>query len=149
MARTPRQRHIRHANYARTSRQDKLNAYLAERQATLNATGTSGTFTGAAGSNVTWTGHAKPVGKGPFLLTTTGTLPPGLSLATHYWIHTVVDANTVMLTTKRGGPAAAVMTGSGSGTHTITKASDTLSMFEHLSQSGPSVLTPATDVDTL
>lgn len=149
MARTPRQRHIRHANYARTSRQDKLNAYLAERQATLNGTGASGTFTGAAGSNVTWTGHAKLVGKGPFLLTTTGTLPPGLSLATHYWIHTVVDANTVMLTTKRGGPAAAVMTGSGSGTHTITKASDTLSMFEHLSQSGPSVLTPTTDVDTL
>lgn len=148
MARTPRQRHIRHANYVRTSRQDKLNAYLAERQVALNATGASGTFTGAAGSNVTWTGHNKLVGKGPFLLTTTGTLPPGLSLATHYWIHTIVDANTVMLTTKRNGPAA-VMTGAGSGTHSITKASDTLSMFEHLSQSGPSVLTPATDVDNL
>lgn len=148
MARTPRQRHIRHANYARTSRQDNLNAYLAERQVALNATGASGAFTGAAGENVTWTGHSKVVGKGPFLLTTTGTLPPGLTLATHYWIHTVVDANTVKLTTKCKG-SAAVMTGAGSGTHTITKASDTLSMFEHLSQSGPSVLTPATDVDTL
>ena len=148
MARTPRQRHIRHANYARTSRQDKLNAYLAERQATLNATGASGVFVGSVGQNVTWTAHAKVVGKGPFLLTTTGTLPAGLSLATHYWIHTVVDANTVKLTTKRNGPAA-VMTGAGSGTHSITKASDTLSTFEHLSQSGPAVLTPATDVDNL
>ncbi len=148
MARTPRQRHIRHANYARTSRQDKLNAYLAERQVALNATGAAATFTGAAGNNITWTGHSKVVGKGPFLLTTTGTLPPGLSLATHYWIQSVVDANTVTLTTKRGGPAA-VMTGAGSGTHTITKASDTLSMFEYLGQSGPSVLTPTTDVDNL
>jgi len=59
-----------------------------------------------------------------------------------------VDANTVKLTTKRNGPAA-IMTGAGSGTHSITKSSDTLSMFEHLSQSGPAVLTPATDVDTL
>lgn len=148
MARTPRQRHIRHANYARTTRQKKLNTYLVERQASLNGTGAFATFTGGAGSNITWTAHSKVVGKGPFILTTTGTLPPGLSLATHYWIHTVVDANTVMLTTKRNGPAA-VMTGSGTGTHTITKASDTLSMFEHLSQSGPSVLTPTTDVDTL
>lgn len=148
MARTPRQRHIRHANYARTSRQDKLNTYLAERQVALNATGAVGTFTGSAGENITWTGHAKTLGKGPFLLTTTGTLPPGLSLATLYWIHTVVDANTVKLTTKRGG-AVAVMTGAGSGTHSITKASNTTAVFEHLRQSGPAVLTPATDVDNL
>lgn len=148
MARTPKQRRIRHARYPRTSRQEQLNTYLVQRQVALNGTGAIGTFTGAAGDNVTWTGHAKIVGKGPFLLTTTGTLPPGLSLATHYWIHTVVDANTVKLTTSRKGPAA-VMTGAGSGTHSITKASDALSMFEYLSQSGPAILTSATDVDTL
>lgn len=148
MARTPRQRHIRHANYERTSRQDKLNAYLAERQATLNATGASGVFVGSVGQNVTWTAHAKVVGKGPFLLTTTGTLPAGLSLATPYWVHSVVDANTIRITTDRNGQAA-TMTSLGSGTHTITKSSNTRSMFEHLSQSGPAVLTQATDVDTL
>ena len=148
MARTPRQRHIRHANFVRTSRQKRLNQYLIEKQVVLNATGASGTFTGAAGENVTWTAHAKTVGKGPFLLTTTGTLPAGLRLATKYWIHTVVDANTVKLTTKRGGPVA-VMTNAGSGTHTITKASDLASVFEYLAQSGPSGVTPSTDVDNL
>lgn len=148
MARTPRQRRIRHANYERTSRQGVLNAYLAERQTTLNGTGAVGVFTGAAGENVTWTAHSKVAGKGPFVLTTTGTLPPGLNLATHYWIHSVSDANTVKLTTKRNGTPV-TMTGAGSGTHSITKASDTRSIFEHLSQSGPAILTPATDVDTL
>lgn len=148
MARTPKQRRIRHARYPRTSRQEQLNAYLVQRQVALNGTGSTGTFTGAAGENVTWTGHAKTVGKGPFLLTTTGTLPPGLSLATHYWIHTVVDVNTVKLTTSRKG-SVAIMTGAGSGTHSITKASDLLSMFEYLSQSGPAILTSATDVDNL
>lgn len=148
MARTPKQRHIRHAKYVRTTRQEQLNTFLVQRQTALNGTGATATFTGAAGENVTWTAHAKTVGKGPFVLTTTGALPPGLSLATHYWIHTVVDANTVKLTTVRGGPVA-VMTGAGSGTHSITKASDGLSMFEYLAQSGPTILTSATDVDNL
>lgn len=148
MARTARQRRIRHANFVRTSRQKKLNLYLAEKQVALNGTGTGGTFTGAAGENVTWTAHAKTVGKGPFLLTTTGAFPPGLSLGVPYWIHTVVDANTVKLTTCRGGPAA-IMTGAGSGTHTITKASNLSSMFDYLRQSGPAALTPSTDVDNL
>jgi hypothetical protein len=148
MARTPRQRRIRHQNYARTSRQDKLNVFLTQRQVALNGTGAFATFTGAAGENITWTGHAKTVGKGPFILTTTGTLPVGLATGQHYWIHTVVDANTVKLTTRRGGPIA-VLTGAGSGTHTITKASDALSMFEYLAQSGPDVLANSTDVDNL
>ena len=148
MPATSRLRRVRNVKFMRSNRQDKLNDFLEERQVTLNATGSAAAFVGSVGSNITWTGHAKGVGAGPFILTTTGTLPPGLNLSTLYWIKSVVDANTVTITTKRGG-AVASMTGLGSGTHTITKASTLNAMFEYNKQVGPTVLRNCTDVDSL
>lgn len=148
MARSPRLRRIRHLHFDRTTRQKKLNSFLIAKQATLNATGAAGTIVGSVGSNITWTAHAKTVGKGPFLLTTAGTLPAGLRLATPYWISAVVDANTIKLSTQKGGPSA-VMTDIGSGVHTITKSGNLQAMFEHLKQSGPVTLAASTDVDNL
>lgn len=51
-------------------------------------------------------------------LTTTGTLPTGLSLSTDYWV-IVVDANTIRLSASQDG-AAVNITADGSGTHTAT-----------------------------
>lgn len=148
MARETHQRHIRHGAYERTSRSKHFRGFIEEEQADLDATGAGATFTGAAGSDATWTGHGMSVGDGPFLLTTTGTLPAGLELNTLYWIQGVSDVNTVQLTTKRGGPAA-VMGDAGTGTHTITKASSEEAIYEHLKVHDPKVIRDETDVDNL
>ena len=148
MPATSRLRRVRHIGFMRSDRQKKINRFLAARQMALSGTGTSATFVGSVGNNVTWTGHAKAVGAGPFFLTTTGTLPTGLNLVSLYWIQSVVDANTVTLTTKRGGSVTS-MTGLGSGTHTITKASNLNAMFEYNKQVGPTALLNCTDVDSL
>ena len=148
MPATARLRRVRHIGFMRSNRQKKTNRFLAARQTALAGTGCSATFVGSVGNNVTWTGHAKAVGTGPFVLTTTGTLPTGLNLGVPYWIQSVVDANTVTLTTKRGGTVAS-MTGLGSGTHTITKASDLNAMFEYNKQVDPTALLNCPDVDSL
>lgn len=142
------QKHVRYRRLGRIRRSKRLLAYLTEQQSDLNATGAAGTFTGAAGTVITWTTHGKAVGDGPFLLTTTGTLPPPLALATLYWVVAVPTASTLSLSTSRRG-AAVTLTGAGSGTHTITKASSSAAVLEHLKKRGPDVLAAATDVDTL
>ena len=148
MPATSRLRRVRHVGFVRSNRQRKLNRFLIARQTALAGTGSSATFTGSVGNNVTWTGHAKLAGAGPFALTTTGALPGGLLPNALYWILSVVDANTVTLSSKKGGPVA-TMTSIGSGTHTITKASDLNAMFEYNKQSGPAALLACIDVDTL
>jgi len=98
---------------------------------------------------ITWTTHGKAVGDGPFLLTTTTTLPAGLSLATYYWISAIPTANTISLSTRKNAPVHAIVGDAGTGTHTITKASDTGAMFEYLKQTNAAVLGGETDVDNL
>lgn len=71
---------------------------------------------------LTITAHSYVNGDGPFLLTTTGTLPAGLDTVTPYYVG-VVDANTVQLYTSldgvlsKGMPVA--VTSAGSGTNSI------------------------------
>lgn len=76
------------------------------------------TFTAAVTDIVTSTGHGLIEGH-QVVLTTTGTLPAGLSLATYYFVK-YIDANTFYLSTTLGG-AAVNVTDTGSGTHTWTK----------------------------
>ena len=148
MPATSRLRRVRHTGFMRSNSQKKINCFLVARQTALAGTGASATFVGSVGNNITWTGHAKAVGAGPFSLTTTGVLPTGLNLTALYWIQSVVDVNTVTLTTKRGGPVSS-MSAIGSGTHTIAKSSTLNAMFEYNKQVGPTVLSNCTDVDTL
>lgn len=148
MPATTRLRRVRHVGFTRLERQKKINRFLLARQVALAGTGASATFVGSVGNNITWTGHAKAVGAGPFSLTTTGVLPTGLNLTALYWIQSVVDVNTVTLTTKRGGPVSS-MSAIGSGTHTIAKSSTLNAMFEYNKQVGPTVLSNCIDVDTL
>lgn len=71
--------------------------------------------------NATVTGHGFTTGEGPFKLTTTGTLPTGLSTGTNYWA--INDGtNSLGFATSRANALADTrvdITGSGSGTHTI------------------------------
>lgn len=88
-------------------------------------------------NRATLTAHGYQTGDGPLQLTTTTTLPAGLSLATDYWIY-VVDANTVSFCTSHafatrrkqsplGGadqglvddPIVVDFTTQGTGTHTV------------------------------
>jgi hypothetical protein len=65
---------------------------------------------------------------GPFILTTTGTLPTGLSLATNYWL-IVVDEDTVKFATSlvhAEDGVAVNISGAGSGNNTMTGISATL-----------------------
>lgn len=57
----------------------------------------------------------------PVVLSTTGTLPTGLSPATTYYVKTVLDADTFTLSATPGGTAINT-SGAGSGTHTVTTA---------------------------
>lgn len=84
------------------------------------------TFTATAATDVcTLTGpttHNQVTGDGPVQLTTTTTLPAGLSLATNYWL-IVVDASNVKLATSRANALAGTavnITDAGTGTHTMT-----------------------------
>lgn len=77
---------------------------------------------------LTLTGHGLQSGDGPIQLTTTGTLPGGLSLATDYWVE-VVDVNDIKLHTTLSSvlakTAAVDLTAGEAGTHTIADTSST------------------------
>lgn len=91
----------------------------------------------AAGADqLTLTTHAYQTGDGPVQLTTTGTLPAGLALATDYWI-IVDDANTVRLAATfaeaiDASPTAVDITDAGTGTHTIVDTPTTVRAGEEL-----------------
>lgn len=84
------------------------------------------TFTANASTDeLTATSHAMVTGDGPLRLTTSGTLPAGLSTATNYWV-IKVDANTIQLATSYANAIAGTqidITDTGSGTHTLDRAS--------------------------
>lgn len=70
---------------------------------------------------ITETGHGKVTGQGPYTLTTTGTLPTGLALATNYWIIRV-DANEFQLASSYANAIAGTqidITALNTGTHTL------------------------------
>ena len=68
------------------------------------------------------TAHGFTTGEGPVLLTSSGTLPAGLSLATDYWV-IAVDANSIAFATNRANALADtrvdITAAAGGGTHTV------------------------------
>lgn len=152
MPRIPKLRHHRRATFSRANRGKRLNAFIAERNTTLGATGAAKTFTIGGGTpNITITAHGYVAGAGPFTLTTTGALPTGLALNTRYWVASVVDANTVTLTTKRGGnaPVVTYTNATGSGVQTITKDGTKRAFWELLRRLKARTIAASTDVDNL
>jgi hypothetical protein len=71
-------------------------------------------------------GHGFTTGDGPFRLTTTNTLPTGLSLNTNYWV-IVLDANTIQLAASYADAIAeteVTFTSDGTGGHTLNTATN-------------------------
>ena len=72
---------------------------------------------------ITLNGHGYFTGFGPIQLTTDGTLPAGLALATDYWV-IVVDVNNIQLASSKANaeantPVPIVLTTNGTGNQTI------------------------------
>ncbi len=88
------------------------------------------TFTAATTDICTDVAHGLLTGDGPFQLTSSGTLPAGLSPATDYWIIRL-DADTFKFTTSLAfalaGTPVVDISGTGSGTHTISDTVNTVS----------------------
>ena len=85
--------------------------------------------------------------EGPYHFTTTDTLPAGLDLATDYWV-TVIDANTFAVSRQRAG-VDNVITDTGTGTHTITKASDNHDIYALNKLHKAETIADASDIDDL
>jgi plastocyanin len=83
---------------------------------------------------VTVPAHGRDTGSGPVTLTTTGTLPAGLTPATSYWLIRV-DTDTLKLATSRDNATAGTavaFTDDGTGIHTVNfPPSVTLKGFDH------------------
>ena len=95
---------------------------------TRNDAGIAFTAT-AATDQLAATAHGFGTGSGPLIVTNSGgALPAGLSATTRYWA-ILVDANTIKLATSRPNAMAGIavdITGAGTGTHSIARASDML-----------------------
>lgn len=88
------------------------------------------TITNASPAVVTWTANGLPNGT-PVRLTTTGSLPTGLTVGTTYYVVNRTT-NTVQLSTEVGGTPVATSS-AGSGTHTATASVHTV--YESLKDS--------------
>lgn len=85
------------------------------------------TFTAAATDICTAVAHGLQTGDGPIRLTTTGTLPAGLALATDYYV-IKIDADTFKLATSLANAYAGTavdITDAGTGTHTLSDTAST------------------------
>lgn len=120
------------------------------------ATGTHGswdvaTLAGGSATLATSAAHGYADFDGPFVLTTSGTLPTGLALATEYFIHKV-DANTWRYA--KSIEALRLLdyisiTTNGTGTHTQKRAANRQGIFELLRRNSAPAIVAATDIDNL
>lgn len=151
---TPRTRHLRHRRFERTDRQKTLRAFLADKAAELAETAEAYTFTADVATNLlTLSAEGPRMAEGPYIVSTTGTLPAPLVAGQYYWAAPdASDADKVRLSTlRRGviiGPLVEIET-AGSGTHTIKKATDEKAIFKILKANHPRLVAGASDIDDL
>jgi len=137
--RLPRLRHLRYSvKNLLTTKRRRLAVWAAAVSAALDSTGTGQVVTVAVTDIATVTTHGHATGDGPFVLTNAGgALPAGLAVGTLYWLNKI-DADTFKLHTSRNealeGSAPVDVTGTGSGTHTITPATTSQAVIERLRQ---------------
>lgn len=154
MAKTPRisrRRHLRHTNYTRVRRDERLQDFWTAEAADLADTATPITFTAGTNDRITASSHGLSTGDGPFVVSSTGTLPAGLSAGTLYWVD-VVDANTMTLHTGTRQAVASArvdITSVGVGTHSMERAETAEAMFHAQLINDPRTIAAATDVDSL
>lgn len=149
---TPRLRHLRHSRLERNSRNENLDNFLADKSDELDGTGTGKTFTATAATDVlAINAHGYDTGAGPFVASSSGTLPAGLAAATLYWA-VKVDANGIKLAKSlKNAKAGKVVdiTDTGSGTHTLTPSTTENAIYERMRKNKAETVAAATDVDSL
>lgn len=159
VARVGRRRYLRRSRYARFRatpggfpRSEGLVDFWAREGTRLTSSATGDTFTADNTSEeLTAASHGLTTGDGPFLVSTDGVLPTGLTAGVLYWV-SVVDEDTLQLHIGKreavsGTPVA--FTTDGTGTHTLTRAATTEALY-HLNRSNkPSTIAAASDIDTL
>lgn len=151
-----RTRHLKHRDRFRRS---ETHLEWRGRRADLAANGGIGdtaatqTFTADNGTEqLTATTHGYATGDGPLVLTTTGTLPAGLSLTQLYW-PIVIDADIIQLATSQKAAALGSVvpfTDDGAGTHSIARAATGEAITEWNRQKNkPETIEALTDIDSL
>ena len=106
----------------------QISAWVESNGAALSVTGSGTAFTAAASDTITSAGHGLSDGD-VLLLTTTDTLPAGLSVNTPYYVISATT-NTFELSATSGGSAVDI-TDAGTGTHSWHKPTGTFTIREH------------------
>lgn len=148
-------RHRHGRNPMRTGgRLRRHRGWLSARATALSGTGTGQNFTAdTANDEIDITTHGHVAGDGPFVVSSTGTLPTGLVAGTLYWV-SAPTANALGVHLNRKDALNAVnavdLTAAGSGTHTLTPAESGSAVHEHVRQGvTPTRMQGVTDVDSL
>jgi len=113
--------------------------------ATVGSIGSAANFVDAdvnAGTDsITATAHGYLPGM-KVTLSSTGTLPTGLSLSEQYYV-LVTDANTIQLSLSLNGSAVDIVSASGGGTHTVTPLSNNSITYTRTGSLAASLAAPA------
>lgn len=132
-----------------------LASWLGAQSDDVAGTGTGKTFTVTpANDTLTITAHGYSAGAGPFVASNSGgALPSGIVAGVLYWV-SVSDANTLQLHISLEdavlGQNAVSISTAGTGTQTLTPATTTTALTEHLRQGvSPERLDALTDIDDL
>lgn len=108
---------------------------------------------GEDGDTLDAAAHGLTTGDGPFVLTTTGTLPAGLALLTLYWARAIDVDNLALYRLKESAVRdenRIDVTDAGSGTQTFARAADVPGLIEWLRQDNdPDTIQALTDIDAL
>ncbi len=137
---------------ARLTGADGDNIVTAESTATVRLEWTTA-MAGGVDPIITDATHGFLTGEGPLVLTTTDTLPAGLSLTELYWVQ-VVDANILQLHTSKqaaiNGSTPVDITDTGTGTHDYARPAELNSdIHEWNRQASAEAIVAVSDIDSL
>jgi len=137
------------------AKRDTFIGWLARVVTALTGTGATTNFTTVFATDVvTATTHGLTTGDGPFVLTSTTTLPAGLSLdPARYWVN-VIDANTFKFCATRKNAIENIpvdLTDDGTGTHSFARAAEANEDIYYYNRQGhkPETIDDLADIDSL
>lgn len=150
--RTSRRRHLRKTSFDRVRYDERTLDFWTTEGARLASSATGDTFVvNSTNDRCTAVAHGFSDGEGPYVLTTTDTLPAGLSASTFYWV-SVISADQFLLHTgnREGtGLTQVDITDAGTGTHTITRAATQEAIYHVHRANKPRAIAAASDIDAL
>lgn len=153
MAQIPRMRHLRYRKPL-DGRLRRFEAWVDGRVVGLKATADGKAFTADAVTNqIAIAAHGYQSGDGPFTVSSTTTLPGGLTAGSHYWVNAVTAGALTLHTSElnaRNGTAPVDILDAGTGTHTLTPDVTKQMITDYLRKGiSPRHLTLSADIDNL